>query len=274
MLLVPGGAFSFGNVERNYTRAGSGVGTAVTPVVGSKGAWAQAIASLSGDTYGLMITIHNSATSAANRTYAVDIGVGAAGSEVVIIPDLIGSSAAAYGSVGGGHHYYFPIFIPAGSRVAVRAQGSVVTAIRVNVQAYQQPANPAMVRTCSSVEEIGLTGVVGTALTVGTTAEGAWTLVGTTTQDNWWWQLGVQVAVATVAFNSQLAEFDIAVGDGTNFRVISEHWAWTTTTAEDSNRFLKVMGCEAYVPSGSSIYVRGQTSGTANNMEVAVYGAR
>lgn len=273
MLGIPNGAFSFGNVERNYTRAGSTAGTVVTPATAAKGAWAQAIAALANDTYGLIVTIHNSATSAANRHYAVDIGIGASGSEIVLIPNLIGSSAAAYGTVGGGHHYYFPVFIPAGTRVAVRAQGSVTTTFNVNVQAFQQPANQAMVRTCSVVEEIGRSGLLGTAITVGTTAEGAWTLLGTTTQDNWWWQLGVQVAIATVAFNSQLVEFDIAVGDGTNFRIISDNWAWSTTTAEDSNRFLKVMGCEAYVPAGSSIYVRGQTSGTANNMQCTVYGA-
>lgn len=273
MLGIPGGAFSFGNVQSNVTTQPTNtVGTVITPVVGSKGAWAEVFASLANDTYGLMIQVHNSATSAANRTYAIDIGVGAAGTETVIIPDLIGSSAATM-DARGGLWYYFPVFIPAGSRVAARAQGSVTTTVRVNVRAYQQPSNPAMVRTCGYVEELGLTGVVGTAVTGGTTAEGAWTLIGTTARDCWWWQIGVQVAVADTAHATACTYFDIARGDGTNFQVIVSDLPFITSTTEDSGKPLMTFGCEAYVPAGSSIYVRGQSGAANDPFEVAVYGA-
>ena len=275
MLYVPTGGFNFRAIQSNVAgvRPLNTVGAVLTPAVGSKGAWAEVFASLDNDTYGLMIQIHNAATSAANRTYAIDIGIGASGSELVIIPDLIGSCAATM-DARGGHWYYFPFYIPAGTRVAARAQGSVTTSVRVNVQAMQRPAAPWMHRTCGKVEEIGLSGIVGTSVTAsGSNSEGSWTLIGTTTQDNWWWQFGAQIAVADTTHNTGMTYFDIARGDGTNFQVIVENINFKTSTSEDMGKPLSLFGCECFVPSGSSIYVRGWTSGAGDPFEVAVYGA-
>lgn len=272
MLAVPGGAFAFGNVESNMPgQPLTTGGTVITPVVGSKGGWAQVFASLANDTYGLMILVHNSRTSAANRSYAIDVGIGGAGSEQVIIPDLIGSNAGVTNNTCG-IWYYFPIFIPAGTRVAVRAQGSVTTTCRVIVRAMQLPRDPTMVKTCGYVEKLGITGIVGTALTPGTTSEGSWVSVGTTTRDLWWWQLGVQVPVADVAHNQTFLHFDIAVGDGTNFTVIAPDIQVSVTTGEEMGKALSVF-CEHWVPSGSTIYVRGQADVAPDNYEVCVYGA-
>lgn len=274
MLNVPGGAKALSTLEGNMTGQPVTTGGAVlTPVVGSKGAYVTLIASLAADTYGLIIQIHNTVTSAANRSYAVDIAIGAAGSEIVIIPDLIGSNAATYTSPGGGIFYYFPIFIPAGTRVSARAQGSVVTSCRVVARAYQNPVNPSMIRTCGYVEELGLTGIVGTSVTAGTTSEGSWVSVGTTTRDLWWWQLGAQIAVADVAFIGNCVHFDIAHGDGTNFRIISQNITFSTNTSESCSIQPQFIGCEAFVPSGSTIYVRAQADAATDALEVAVYGA-
>lgn len=273
MLQVPGGAFNFSAIQTNLPgQPLSTGGTVITPVVGSKGGWAQIFAALDADTYGLMILVHNSRTSAANRSYAIDIGIGAAGSETVIIPDLIGSNAGITNSTGG-IWYYFPIFIPAGTRLAARAQGSVTTTCRVIVRAMQMPQNPAMVKTCGYVEELGLTGIVGTSITAGQASEGSLVSVGTTTRDLWWWQVGAQVPVADVAHNAAYYHIDVAVGDGTNFAYLIMDQPLVTTTTEECGKPLYMIGCEQFVPAGSTIYVRAQCDVAPDGLEVAVYGA-
>ena len=273
MLHVPGGAFDFADVQTNMPgQPLSTGGTVITPVVGAKGAWAQVFASLTADTYGLMILVHNSRTSAANRGYAIDVGIGAAASEQVIIPDLIGSNAGVTNNTGG-IWYYFPVFIPAGTRVAVRAQGSVVTTCRVIIRAMQLPRDPSMVKTCGLVQQLGLTGITGTAITAGTTAEGAWVSVGTTASDLWWWQVGVQVQLADVAHVAAYTHVDVAVGDGTNFSLILQDVPFTTTTGEEAGKPLLLIGCERWVPAGSTIYVRAQSDVAADPLQVCVYGA-
>ena len=275
MLHVPGGAFSFAAIQTNLPGQPLATGgTAVTPVVGSKGNWAVVFAALDNDTFGLIVQVQNSRTSAANRTYVVDVGIGGAGSEQVIIPDVIGSNAVPNNGIGGGGlWYYFPIFIPAGTRIAVRAQGNVTTSCRVIVKAMQQPANPSMVKTCGHVEKIGLTGITGTSVTSGTTSEGSWTLLGTTSRDLWWWQLGVQVPVADTVHVLAVSHWDVAVGNGTNFQMIMQDVIFQTSTTEEAGKPLHVLGCEAFVPSGASIYVRAQADVTPDPFEAAVYGA-
>lgn len=66
--------------------------------------------------------------SNANADYLVDVAVGAAGSEVVVVGDFHFASA----SIGNAHHPMvtptFQVAIPAGTRIAVRAQCSIATA--------------------------------------------------------------------------------------------------------------------------------------------------
>jgi hypothetical protein len=271
MLNVPGS--SFGVTQTNMPSQPLATnGTVITPVVGSKGSWAEVFTTLDQDTYGLWITVHNARTSAANRGYAIDIGIGAAGSEIVIIPDLIGSNAGVTNNTGG-LHYYFPIFIPSGTRVAARAQGSVTTSCRVIVRALQQPSNPSMVRTCGYVEALGITGITGITCTAGTTAEGSWVSVGTTTRDLWWWQIGIQVALADTSHLAAYYHFDMAVGDGTNFNVIMQDAPFCTTGAEEAGKSLVIFNSERFVPSGSTIYIRGQCDVSPDGIEVCAYGA-
>ena len=272
MLFVPGGANSFAAIESNASgRPSATQGTAVTPAVGSKGAWAQCIASLSADTFGLLICINSNAASAASRNSVVDVGIGTAGNEVVLIPDLIAGNASGYSS--SGMWYWFPVTIPAGTRVAVRSQGTVTTAFRVFVQALQKPGNPSQFKKASYVEAIGMTVPQGTTIPVGTTSEGAWTLLGTTTQDCWHWQVAGQVSSADTSHVAAAVHMDLAVGDGTNFQILMDSVLLCTSTAEFANMSLAVIPCEMFVPAGSSIYARAQSSGNADTFFMAAYGA-
>jgi len=275
MLFVPSGANSFAAVQSSVgtTRPNTAQGTSVTPVVGSKGGWAQVIAALDHDTYGLLICVNTNGAASASRNTVLDIGIGAAASEVVLIPDLIAGNAPSYITHGGGLWYFFPIAVPAGTRISARAQGSVVTAFRVYVQAMQQPFNPSMIKKASFVETIGMTAPTGTALTPGTTNKSAWVLLGATVNRCWWWQIGAQVTSADTAHQASAVHLDLAVGNGTDYNLILRDVVFMTSTNEQGALTPLTIGCEVPVPAGSSIYVRAQSSGTADALFIAAYGA-
>lgn len=275
MLHVPVGANSFGAVVPNVTgRPAAAFGTAVTPTANSEGAWTQIFSATSWDSFGILVNVNSNTGSAASRNTVLDIGIDEAGGTSYIerVSDLVCAGASAYNLGGSGVWYYFPLFIPAGSSIAVRGNSTVATAFRVYAQLMQKPANPAMVRKGSFVETLGVSGNAGTVFVPGATFEGAWTLVGTTTKRCWWWQVGVQLSTADTSWTAGVLHVDVAVGDGTNFDVIIQDTPIITSTAEALTNIPITAGVEWDVPAGSNIYVRGQFSASLDVYQAAVYG--
>jgi hypothetical protein len=82
----------------------------------TKGSWSQIIASTSNVGTLLRFIVSGVNVSTADSATLLDIGVGASGSETVIVPNLaIGGSAGSF--------YSIPVEIPSGSRIAARIQG-------------------------------------------------------------------------------------------------------------------------------------------------------
>ncbi len=97
-------------------------------VANTKGAWAELDPSIANEIRMMMIALgQNDLTATSKAFYLVDIGVGAAGSEQVIIADY----PVARDSSGDRPQPQLtppiPVNIPAGSRLAVRAQCSLTT---------------------------------------------------------------------------------------------------------------------------------------------------
>jgi hypothetical protein len=115
------------NVQRGPNVAGDSMSTSMT-VTGSgtahtKGAWTQIFASTTVDSGWVVLMPDDVAVSATNTATLVDIGVGAAGSERVVVADI------NVGGWGHGPSFQAPLFVPAGSRVAVRLQSAVVSKV-------------------------------------------------------------------------------------------------------------------------------------------------
>jgi hypothetical protein len=277
MLHVPVGANSFGTTQASWgtTRPAAANGTAVTPGANTEGSWTQLIAATNADSFGILINVNSNSGSNASRGTVIDIGWDESGGTTYIerISNLLCGGAAAYNLGGSGVWYYFPIFIPAGSRVAARGNSTVATAFRVGCVLQQEPLNPVMVRRASYMQALGISGNVGTAITPGTTAEGAWTLIGTTTERLWWWQLGFQASTGDTAWGAGVMHVDVAVGDATNKDIIIQDNPITFSTAEALTNIPITAGVEWDVPAGSNIYARAQYSGTLDSYTCAVYGA-
>jgi hypothetical protein len=273
MLHVPIGSNSFSSVQSSTTtRPSITMGVQVTPATASKGAWSTLYVSTTYDSYGILICINSNTASATSRNTITDIGVDETGgaSYQVQIPDLISGNAGGYHQIG--MWYYFPLFIPSGSRIAARGQGTVTTAYRVYTQLLQAPLNSSQIRKGSYVDVIGAAGVSGTTLLPGTTAKSSWALLGTTSRRIWWWQLGVQVTSADATHQNAAYQFDLAVGNGDVFDIIIPDLQYTTTTAEVAANPPISAGVEYPVPAGTNIYVRGWGSTTVDSMRIKAYG--
>jgi hypothetical protein len=250
-------------------RPADATGATVTPAVGSKGSYVSLMTMTRG-CYGLHIVVHTNNTSTASRETVIDIGADTSGgtSYTVVIPDLLCGNATFYLSGGTGINYYFPIFLPAGTQIAVRAQGSVTTTFRVIAYSNAQPNN-----CITKVTAIGLgTLPAGTAVTPGTTSEGTWTSLGTTSTVLRYWQLGVAIAASDTSHQSALLHCDLAWGDATNKRLIFQNIRYRTTSTEDHAKIANQHEGWCHAPSGTTIYARAQTSGVVDTTQMTAYG--
>lgn len=267
-LLIPGVPNEFLWRLSSFTsRPSSAPGTAVTPVVGSKGSWTELIdgALVTNDVWAIKINVNNNSALATDKRTAIDVGIDptAGTSYTTIIPDLMACSSGLYsiGGGGGGIDYLFPLHIPAGSSIAVRSQSAASTlSCQVFVVLYGKPRFPECTRKGSVVEAIGISGTAATAVTSGTTSEGSWTSLGTATREAWWWQMGVACHDATMA--TLTYSIDLSAGSaGGQFMCIEEYAVFVNTSEVISLRPL-MEGSERTVPAGSTVYGRMQCSGT------------
>lgn len=247
----------------------TGFGTTITPAVApSFGAWAVVAtgAEVTQDVYGIQICFNNNFTAATTRNTLVNIGVDNTGGTTyqTVIPLLIASSATSYVLGGGGIWYYFPLYIPAGSQIAVQATGTLATAFSAFVNLYGQPRRPDAVRCGSYVDAFGaqvLNNTSGTAVTLGTTAEGTYTQLGAaTTKTYWWWQIGYGCVDTTMT--AATIHADLAAGTATNKKILFENQLWQTTATEQVSCIIQTANAYNNVAIGDIIYARGQCSGT------------
>lgn len=251
-------------------------GTSITPGNNTYGSYAQLLAGSAVLTpgYDLAVSINSGAVSAAAKNTIVTLGLDLAGGTTFTdwIIDLL---APATENWPGGRKYHFPIFVPAGASIGAKASvnNATVGTVRVEVKVFAKPTRPEMHRYGHIVQTIGSTPASssGTAITSGTTSEGAWTSLGTLTKDSWWWQLGFGVNDASLGGASYTAD----LGFGTTQKVIIEDLGIATSSSEN----ITVVGDqvnEAHeVPGSTSIYGRLQCSGTADSgLSLAAYALR
>jgi hypothetical protein len=291
MLYVPngGGDFTLSGSFGTARPVAAGFGTALvaanlnTATDAYSATYAQIGGALVSDSYGMYINVNNYFAGAAFRQLALRFAVDYAGGTnfstgQIIIDGLVGSQAITYGL--GGLWYYFPIYIPAGATVGVTARGSTTTAPlpSINIRYATHVSNPSALKRGYFTETLGLTlgtgTVTGTSVTPGTTAEGAWTLIGTTTNRMWWWQIACQHSDTTMtALNYHV---DLGVGTSTTVvdPIIRDQLIQTTGT-EQFMTFGSPIGAEKVVPAGSNIYARVQNSGAnenAGSFQIVAYG--
>ncbi len=208
-----------GEVETGGAVTAASDGTSVTSGTADvKGAWAEMIASTARHTDWLQLQFRVNVST--NSDYLIDIGVGGAGVEEVIIPNIYRGSAKSWGTVS----IIIPVQIPAGTRVAVRCQSSGASKLlNITIQVGSSPFYAgAKGLHQGSAPGANTTTSGGVAVDAGATinTKGAYTVVVASSSDPIQWLyvlLGLNLNGTT-----QLADwlFDIAVGAESSEEVI------------------------------------------------------
>lgn len=267
--MLPGGVSGFNFIAGNLVGVrpgGAAQGVVLTPGNNTYGSYTQLLAgaSVSQDCYGILINVNSGAVSAAARDILVTLGIDAAGgtSYTDWIKHLIASCCSPMGTMAGGMWYYFPLYIKAGTSIAAKASvnNATVGTLRCNIWVFGAPDNPHNLRVGNGVDTIGAVTAssAGTSVTPGTTAEGAWANLGSTTRDCFAWQSGFAINNATITALEYF--FDIASDNNANPNLIQmDNVCWATATEQ-----LAFTQWPAFkeVKAGTPIYGRAQCSGT------------
>lgn len=279
MLFVPTGPdFQWYYSNTLTTQPAAAYGTTITPNNGtSYGSWAQVATAgdMAQDTYGVYINFNSGSTSSATRNILCEMGVDNAGgtSYQSVIPYLIAGNSYPYTTPPGGIFYYFPLYIKSGSTVAFRAMSNSSTTFRVSVYFYGQPRRPDAQRVGSYVDAFGFdtTNRAGTAITAGTTSEGSWTQLGsTTTRSYWWWQAGFNINNASMSTGT--FHVDLSAGNSTSKKLINENQQWSASSSEQIGCIPAFQNAYNNVATGSIIYGRAQASATTSGTTMIAYG--
>lgn len=248
------------------------MGTAVTlGYSNAEGSWTSIATSgnIAQDVYLFAFMVSGNNSSGQNLNTCIDVGVDPAGgtSYTEVIQNIICGKCPAQSGLNGAW-FIFPLFIKAGSSVAIRGSTSYTSGSpRIIANFYGRPHRPELVRVGQYSEGVGtITNNAGVSFTPVNGSEGSWASLGTTTRDCWWWQLGVDIGAGTIT--AQYTHCDLAVGNGSLYDIIIENYPiFVSGTAETINRG----GIDSFiqgfweVPAGATLYVRGRCSTTVTS---------
>lgn len=241
MLLTDVNEFNWSVDNFGSTFTDTALGTSVTSgTSNTKGTAVSLIsgASVTEDCYELTVQFVGGAVSSATRTFLADILIDESGGSTwtTKISNLLVCSTHLYL---GGYRYVFPIYVKAGTSIGVQIQCNTSSiAIRCGVKLRGKPTYPQLMKVGYRVETFGAnTGTtLGTELTGGASQDkGDYVSLGTTTNDNWYWQIGTSVADA-IAGASFAYFFDLAAGDVTNKKMCMENSMFQRDNSERSGR--------------------------------------
>lgn len=253
----------------------SGV-TVVGGAINTKGAWSELSASTGYESCAVVVQMSQSVTSTNGARILLDIGVGGAGSEEVILSNLISSQVSQ--SVSKNSSFEFPLKIPAGVRVSARIQSTTATR-RETVSIQLLTSSMSGQVGAGAVDTYGITAASSTAVQIdcGGTADtkGAWSEITASTTNNIkgiFLGIGGNGNAATDQFGFLI---DIGVGASGSEEVIVPDITMNTNTVEQYLFPAKCYGVS--VASGQRLSVRGQSNtidATDRVFEAALYGVR
>ncbi|MDP9144099.1 MAG: hypothetical protein M3N43_05300 [Actinomycetota bacterium] len=264
MLFVPGTGPLL--VEDNVGSVGTLTpGTAVTTggASSTKGTPAELIASTLFDAYWVRIMASNYGESGVAADGAMDILIGASTEDVLIPNLLMGYCGDLEVSCRAPKIWDFPLYIPAGSRIACQAAGlRLSTAVRVGIYLFGgngMPGYPVGTR----VTTYGMGTVPnGTAITPGTSgAEGSWTQITASTTEQ---HLAVVPSFQVTndsSMNLRGYSLDIGIGSATE-EVIGTGYTYWGDTADQMGGPCQSFPTFHPIPSGTRLVARVSNNGT------------
>jgi hypothetical protein len=279
MSLILPNAPQFSRYESNVsaTPATAAIGTAVNhhTVAHTKNpTYTQLIASTAFDAQFVVVTVAFNSVSNTDSSTLLDIAIGAAASESVVIPDI---AAGFVGSFGANVRWYpFPLGIPSGSRISARTQSIRTTgSVAVLIQLYGGPRHPDAWWYGSQVTTYGANAAnsSGTAFTPGNTgAEGTGVSLGTTSAAHSCLVLGIQGHPSDVSWGNLGFHFDVGIDSSSTEWFEADRYLAASNSAEQIGFTDPWWPIFRPIPSGTELMVRGEASGTADILSAVIHG--
>lgn len=268
------GGFPIGQDLCNATEygsagGGSGIapGTVVAPSASAntKGSWVQITASTTADICAVLVQIQNFGSG----QFAVDIGIGGAGSEIVIANNILCSLSS-----NASPDPFFPCSIPSGTRIAARCQSSAAAdfGVVVNVTGFDGSYVAGVAP--SGLDAIGFNSAttLGTQITASGTGfvKGSYAqLTASTARD----YAGFLIAFDDAGAGGDVFVLDLAIGGAGSEMVILPNMVLNYDTGIP--QFLPLVTCyfPIPIPSGTRIAARlADVFNTSQSVGAVVYG--
>lgn len=257
--------------------------TIITPgATNVYGAWQNyGVLSADYDTHMLELIFSLASTAAASKCSMADIGIDPLGgtSFTSIIADVVLGTPGPFDDGTGIRPTIFEFYrrIPRGASLGIRGKQNFAapTTFRAGVIAWGKPSRPELAFSGSAVEPIGATAASsqGTAIVPGNAADGAWTLIGTSTYRGRHINFGY--AIDNTNVTGQGLYVDVAYGNGTTLVNVITRAHVLANSNEIVHHLYNGRFCD--IPAGSALYARvRQGLGSAPNTghSIALYVTR
>lgn len=274
MLMVARSGF-LGTIPSTSTTSSAGTTITASATPHTKGGWSQLIADTGARSLGILIALENTAVANTNTSSLLDIGIGGSGSETVLIPDLASGYILNENVSNTFASYYFPIFIPANSRLTARCQALIASdTVNARIHLFQRPTGGSgWVGTRVTAYGVDATNSRGTVVSAGNNTYGtAGTLSASTTNPIRMMQIGMQGGGRT-ALTDQRILADVRIGASTSIAgplMGSSDTGTESVLMSAGNQTLARMAFN--LPAGIDLRVAAMHNTTAANYDFICYG--
>lgn len=246
----------------------------------TKGTWTQVIASTAFDYYGFWTYTDSMGVTNTSTGGLLDFGYGpAGGADPGSDVNLIENWDAGWSGTDGANkpHFprqqYWPIFVPAGSKIWTRLAAQIASdTCRVRFVGQKSPSLPGMPLVPRALAIGAVTASSrGTVVTSGAGVYGTAVSLGTTTRDHRLWAIGIDGGTDTSLANIGGFHARLQIGSGSS-AIIGEWLFNTDTTTEMVGGPWPPVPVYSPVPSGTEIFASLDANGTGDSLAFIAYG--
>lgn len=250
-------------------RGGSSSATTVTAgsPAHNKGSWQQHVAATANDAQGMWIDF--ASFGSPTGAFLVDIGTGAAASEVVLIADVACASSPNW--IGGEGGVYLPIHVPAGTRISIRAQcNSASEVIAVAITMIDVKGDSVGFDNCETIGTVSASSR-GKSVDAGVVADtkGVYSELTAATSGNYKY---VGISIGANGDLNMSADcwslIDIAIGEAGSEQIILGDIPYVNDSAINMS-FKQVQALPLNIPAGVRVAARSQCKVTASDARVS-----
>lgn len=228
-LTYPSVGFGFGSALSKTANISGQTAVTTSGSNNTKGSWVELESSTDYAVHGFYIIVDNTARSANTQRILLDVGIGGAGSEQVLVPNLLFSTGVVVDRVQAGHHVYIPMRIPAGTRVSARTQVNASASRTANVAIIFNYSGESLLPIYQNGDALGITtgSTSGVTVNSGSGSYGSYTTIATISRE--YSALGALcVGCANGTLNSSFLGVDIAVNRGSDIFLFRRGFVVTT----------------------------------------------